>query len=308
MKNPIKILEPNTTGRDFVFGDLHGSLTAFINLLYNLNFDPAVDRAISVGDLCDRGPDSLGCLSLLKEPWFHAALSNHEFMMLEAFNGGHSGDYWIPNGGGWGAPALVYHDALKTAAADKPGDLEPPSPETLRLFDLLNEVAELPFLITINRPDGKKFHVLHAELPPGQFVTDADLSSPEKVIDLATSYDGQNGESFLWSRFLFGQFYNTDLLNNIDKIKRSVQHKFKGSSGPFSDKLSHIISGHTILQHPLTIYGQTNIDTGAYSSYKDHAPKWAALTCVELGSWTFYQGTSTEFRTVQPITINAETL
>lgn len=40
---------------------------------------------LSVGDLVDRGPDSIGCLKLLEAPWFHAVMGNHEQLLLNYF-------------------------------------------------------------------------------------------------------------------------------------------------------------------------------------------------------------------------------
>jgi len=294
MKTPLKTFEPNLKGRDFVVGDLHGMLPALVNMLANVQFDPENDRLFSVGDLVDRGPDSLGCLRLLREPWFHAVLANHEQMMLEAFAGGYMGNFWIQNGGFWGFSAWDDHEHPERA----------PQPESVELFSLLSLVDELPYMITINRPDGKKFHVLHAELPPGAFTTDSELSSPEKVRELATTVSSNGGECFMWSRFLFGQFHGVNISQNVEKVKRTIANKYRGGTGPFNDKLSHIISGHTILQRPLTILGQTNIDTGAFQLKDSDAPNWAALTMVDLGSWTFYQATESTFKTVTPVTVN----
>lgn len=304
MKNTLKTFEPNTKGRDFVIGDLHGSYSCFENLLKNLNFDPAVDRMFSVGDLVDRGPESLKCLSLIREPWFHAVLSNHEQMMLEAFTGGYMGQYWTMNGGMWGLNAAILAEALKKQASLG----EYPLPENVTeadyaLIDLLKDVEELPFLITVNRPDGKKFHIIHAELPPGyNNITDSDMSSPDAVFRLA-KIQARDGDAFLWSRFLFANFYRANL-SNTDKVIRTVAYKYRNSYGPFNDKLSHIISGHTILQRPVTLIGQTNIDTGAYGSYDRDARDWEALTCVDLGAWKFYQATENTFREVQPVTVD----
>jgi hypothetical protein len=299
----IKTLEPNLLGRDFVVGDLHGSLSALVNLLAGVNFNPEIDRLISVGDLVDRGPDSLGCLDLIDEPWVHAAKANHEEMMLEAFNGGYMGNFWFQNGGFWGAAAYNDWQNLKKNSVVNL-DKRVPEEKSQRLFDLLPKVEQLPFLITIKRPDGKKFHVIHAEFPPGYEITDEILEDPKKVYELAT-VQTSNGHHLLWGRYLFYNFYRADL-SNIEKVKRTVA--YNGSTKMFNDKLSHIISGHTILQRPMTIVGQTNIDTGAYGSYHSDASKWESLTCVELGTWTFYQATETEFRTVEPVTINREDL
>ncbi|HRO59534.1 MAG TPA: metallophosphoesterase [Burkholderiaceae bacterium] len=63
-------------------GDLHGHRRLFEAELERLGFDPSCDRVLSVGDLVDRGPESLATLSLIEEPWFHAVIGNHELMLL----------------------------------------------------------------------------------------------------------------------------------------------------------------------------------------------------------------------------------
>jgi hypothetical protein len=309
MKNPLKTFEVNTAGRDFVVGDLHGSYSAFLNLLKGINFDKSVDRMFSVGDLVDRGPDSVSCLSLISEPWFNAVLANHEAMMIDKFNGGWSGAYWYQNGGQWGMEA--YND-YKNVFVDQAAE-RIPSDTSMRVIEMLKYAEELPFLITVNTKSGKKFHILHAELPSraGVQITDELLSDPAKVQSIATMQRG-DGEAFLWFRNLFNNMYCSNL-DDKDKIIRTAAW---ADTSIFNDKLSHVISGHTILQKPVTFMGQTNIDTGAYSSYAAPvvpygngyvAPKaWAQLTCVNLDEWKFYQATDSTFKTVDPFVISAK--
>lgn len=287
MKNPIKTFEANTEGRDFVIGDLHGSYTVLENLFKNLNFDKTKDRLFSVGDLSDRGPDSLRCLELLHEPWFHTVLSNHEHMMVEAFNGGWIGSYWPPNGGEWG---VQYLDEYRSGQVT--------SEDGLRMMSVLKIVGELPLLMTVQKTDGSKVHIIHAELPLDASVTDETLADAMQLYRLATA-ETRNGDYILWGRALFGPFIFQQL-NRGDKLLRTVDYAKMDQR--FSDDLGHIISGHSILQHPLTIIGQTNIDTGAYLSY-DGDRAWAALTCIELNTWTFYQATETEFRQIDPVAV-----
>ena len=66
----VRRLLENTRGRDFVVGDLHGCLPDLKALLTTVSFNPDKDRLIAVGDLVDRGPESLGVLRLLGAPWF----------------------------------------------------------------------------------------------------------------------------------------------------------------------------------------------------------------------------------------------
>lgn len=305
MKNPLKTLEANTLGRDFVIGDLHGSYSVFENLLKGISFDPTKDRIISVGDLVDRGPESLKCLQLIREPWFHSVLANHEQLMLDKFYDGWSGAYWYQNGGFWGAEAYNCFKAMKDPASQMI-----PTDAAVELIDLLPLVNELPFLITLNTKSGKKFHVLHAELPAGCVkITDELLSVPEKVYELATIQRG-DGDAFLWSRNVFYGLYKINLGNR----EMVLDHANYGNVDMFNDELSHIISGHTILQKPITVVGQTNIDTCAYGSYWEpvdpyasmgRAPAdWSGLTCIEIDTWKFYHATETTFKEIDPVVIS----
>ncbi|PAV26303.1 serine/threonine protein phosphatase, partial [Tamilnaduibacter salinus] len=100
----ILALATNESGRDYVVGDLHGGYDALMRSLEEIGFDHNADRLISVGDLVDRGPDSMGCFCLLDEPWFYACLGNHEQMMMEALSAGLGSAealLWFRNGGDW---------------------------------------------------------------------------------------------------------------------------------------------------------------------------------------------------------------
>lgn len=71
---------PNLVGRDFAVGDIHGSFSLLQEGLDQIEFDPAVDRLFSVGDLVDRGPESDQVLDWLDKPWFYAIMGNHELL------------------------------------------------------------------------------------------------------------------------------------------------------------------------------------------------------------------------------------
>ncbi|MFL1477845.1 metallophosphoesterase [Pseudomonas grimontii] len=101
----IKRFEMNTAGRDFAVGDIHGHFTRLQTALDAAGFDPAVDRLFSVGDLVDRGPESLDVDEwVLRKPWFHAVRGNHEQMTVDSHAAGRTSDecgmHFI-NGGQW---------------------------------------------------------------------------------------------------------------------------------------------------------------------------------------------------------------
>ena len=99
----------NTLGRDLVVGDLHGHRHLLEAELERVAFDTRRDRLFCVGDLVDRGPDSLATARLVEEPWFHAVLGNHELMLLNHLgyysSRSHSRKAFASGTGAWAALA-----------------------------------------------------------------------------------------------------------------------------------------------------------------------------------------------------------
>lgn len=176
MTNTTLFLPRNDVGRDFVVGDLHGSYDLLIKGLDQIGFNKDIDRLFAVGDLIDRGPDSLKCLQLVKEPWFWSVIGNHEDMMLEAVNGGSSYD-WMWNGGEWW---------LTTA------DDEKIEAEAL--------VRSLPLVIVVGRYSEDRFHVMHS-VPCNDSLTLEGIESGD------IGYFGR--QEILWSRN-FARGYHLD--------------------------------------------------------------------------------------------------
>jgi len=79
-------LSGNSSGRDFIIGDLHGCYDLLQEKLNQVKFNHKIDRLFCVGDLIDRGPDSAKCAELLYEPWFFSTMGNHELMFLTYMN------------------------------------------------------------------------------------------------------------------------------------------------------------------------------------------------------------------------------
>ena len=96
-------------GRIFVISDVHGYYDLFIKLLAEISFND-FDKLYIIGDVCDRGEDSLKLLFYIQE---HDNIilikGNHEYMMQEAlFYNLENDDFdysinvvklWIANGG-----------------------------------------------------------------------------------------------------------------------------------------------------------------------------------------------------------------
>ena len=96
----LKRFERNDSGHDYVVGDLHGHYALLERELTRVDFDTGKDRLFSVGDLIDRGPESLKCLELVHQPWCYAVTGNHEMMARNALFDNHWGQ-WLSNGGEW---------------------------------------------------------------------------------------------------------------------------------------------------------------------------------------------------------------
>ncbi len=70
----------------YAIGDLQGCYDPFQRLLERLRFDPTADQLWLVGDLVNRGPDSLRCLHFIRDLGDRAVavLGNHDFTLLLA--------------------------------------------------------------------------------------------------------------------------------------------------------------------------------------------------------------------------------
>ncbi|WP_158611320.1 MULTISPECIES: metallophosphoesterase [Pseudomonas] len=81
-----KILATNTVGDDWICSDIHGQIDILQSMLLEIDFDPKVDRLIFVGDLIDRGPDSLKALNfVLNSPQYYSVIGNHELLFWASY-------------------------------------------------------------------------------------------------------------------------------------------------------------------------------------------------------------------------------
>lgn len=74
---------------DYVVGDIQGCLDPLLKLLDRVNFEPTTDRLIAVGDLVNRGPQSLETLRFCKGlgSAFTSVLGNHDLHLLAISHG-----------------------------------------------------------------------------------------------------------------------------------------------------------------------------------------------------------------------------
>lgn len=247
MNKFTKHLSANFNGRDFVIGDLHGCVSQLDLLLEHVKFDDATDRLFSVGDLVDRGEDSLAALDLVTEHCFHCVRGNHEDMMIRALAGEQGWDYvWRRNGGEW------FHNLTVQE----------------RMYVRLlcnNYIEQLPWLISVDLIDGRRFHVLHAEVGSDVEVTDVELMDEKIFQDIGVKMESMDGSLAIWGRTVFMPLVNQPPTSEtVDRARRAaLVHKH--NKWMLTDLLSDIYVGHTPVLQPTKAWKLVNIDTHAFN-------------------------------------------
>lgn len=249
----FKQLLINSSGRDFVVGDLHGNLSRLEKVLEYHQFKPDRDRVIAVGDLIDRGTDSMNTLRLLSEPWFFSVAGNHERLLSQYRQGltqrqldalarkrlELAGAQWL----------LDAYDSLND---DKWADL---------ITEIMNLIGQMPLMIQIGN-GLNAVGVVHAELPDWDWSRNvARLERIKKVKFWDQPRDDPSIEPILWGRTQF------------QALMRG-EHRERAISG-----IAWVIYGHSILNTPRRAGNRLWIDTGAYENQPDRG-----LSIVEVAS------------------------
>lgn len=69
--------------RNIIIGDIHGCTEEFDEMLKTLSYNHESDRLILLGDLIDRGPDSVGMVRKAREMNLECVMGNHEAKFLK---------------------------------------------------------------------------------------------------------------------------------------------------------------------------------------------------------------------------------
>ena len=84
----------------FALGDLHGRAAALEEVLYECDFNENTDTLISLGDICDGGPDTKKCFEILETiPNKIIVGGNHDYWWLDWCNTGNEFPGWVTQGG-----------------------------------------------------------------------------------------------------------------------------------------------------------------------------------------------------------------
>jgi len=71
--------------RHIFIGDIHGCIEEFNELMKKVLYNPNEDRLILLGDLIDRGPDSVGVVQRARELKLECVMGNHEHKFIKWF-------------------------------------------------------------------------------------------------------------------------------------------------------------------------------------------------------------------------------
>lgn len=171
----------------WVVGDLHGCFSMLMAKLRHYRFDPWQDLLVSVGDVIDRGPDSLRCLLLLRKNWMVAVRGNHEQMALDALATGEP-LLWQMNGGEW-----FIHAEQPTAR------------------HALEACQQLPWIVELRCQNG--VHVIaHADYPDDEYQWQKNIDLQRVLWDrsrLMNKSGGIGGADHFW-------FGHTPLRHRLD--------------------------------------------------------------------------------------------
>jgi serine/threonine protein phosphatase 1 len=224
----VAFLPRNEKGRDFIVGDLHGCRRDLEVLLVAAGFNPGRgDRLFSTGDLIDRGPDSMGCLGLLRQPWFYGVLGNHEQMLLNAMKGDDEAiALSVANGGAWALGGILKRDPM--------------------LYAIGQAIERLPHVLAVGPGTPERFNLVHAALL--QSPANLSLFSDADIDAHLASADDKAVERLIWSRTLAD-------VAAVAALQR------KGPS--WREGLSLTYCGHNPVPYPVIYDSHCHVDTGA---------------------------------------------
>lgn len=139
------------SSRTLIVGDVHGCPEELAELCQLAQYRPDIDRLIQVGDLINRGPDSLATWKLFKDLRGQAVLGNHELHLIRDADGHQVKKRWIAE------------------FKERFGE---------HFAAYLTDIKQWPLYI-----EEEDFLVLHAGLVPGEHPKDSD---PRRITSIRT--------------------------------------------------------------------------------------------------------------------------
>ncbi|MFL9891061.1 MULTISPECIES: metallophosphoesterase [Paraburkholderia] len=232
---PVRRFKKNTSGRDFVVGDLHGCFTRLRRELEASQFDRSRDRVFAVGDLVDRGFESPAVLDVVRRYDIQSVRGNHEdsivrWRLCDAGEG-----FVRANGGGW--------------LLDMTGDEE-------AIDAIVAYMAALPYAIEIETDFGL-VGIVHANVPLRSWSRTVEALMQEGI-------DGKIRRKLIWDR----SRWNLRQEKGFGSMRRVAARVLKGLKSGRGDAcgwvegVAAVIVGHTPSAEPKVSHNVINVDTG----------------------------------------------
>lgn len=193
-QNIYKSYKTSDYRKIYVVGDIHGRFDLVEKFVNNTTlFNKKTDLLVSLGDIIDRGNQSLNCLRLLNEKWFDMVIGNHELMAIDyVLQGNKESSIWTNVGGAW---YLMLNDEERSEAKT-----------------LLKKVSRKPYVMEFSQ--GKeRICLAHANYPSNHYengkridlyLTAWDITRYKEAINKSLAYDPVT--IFGTDLFVFGHY------------------------------------------------------------------------------------------------------
>ncbi len=214
--------------RVLVAGDVHGSFHLLEEQLAALQYNPASDALVLLGDLIDRGINSNAALEWIDKPNVFRVRGNHEEIAAMVADGTADKKWALKSGASW----LYEHE---------PDDRK-------RIAVRLNDA---PCALQVRTPGGRDVGMTHADCPSEWAWVREVLEQPEHPQHAAMI------NHCIWRRSVIqGLLENAQATNGKPRFRAQVTG------------VDHLFHGHTIIAQPFAHDDRSWIDTGAVARDK----------------------------------------
>lgn len=259
-----KLMPVNSSGRDFVVGDINGCWHMLKSLMTAVDFDPVRDRIFSTGDMGRYGPMKVPSGHLAEKPWFHPVLGRFEIIQL-LFS---TGMMHLAAG----RPEGFWHDLLVEDFRS--------SHERERL---LSYISRMPVALEVPLPDGRRIGVVHCGVAGHAW---ADVRQIQPAISGPHFLDESPlVRSLLWDTTAGYAISLSAMRNSPQRLREEdidVQLGLMEAVEPILD-IDYLISGRvrTAKTRPIRCNNRILLNTG---------PNWLSgrLSIVELGTFRYW--------------------
>ena len=238
-------------GRNLIVGDIHSQYGLLMDVLSSAGFSPETDSLYSVGDIADRGPETVRLIRFLSSlPSYRPVLGNHDLWLRDYLVSGLCPQVWMADNGG----LRTVKDFIRSGVDDD---------EKEAMGEWLSHA---PYARVEER-----YIIVHGGIPSGWTMAElAKVSSlPPSTIGYAALEDAAVSplfnRSYLQSAMAFENGADPSVLQSPLATDR------------------HIFIGHTPLNSPFHSerYHLTAVDTGAGHSRK--------LTLMDMDTYEYWQ-------------------